>query len=390
MRSSTLYERNLFYQQLNFKYVLLQYVQSLVWELKPGQRIKTLFLLLLYVLIYLLDFIIGTSLFVYLQWNPPLKELIGTTLSLYTTRVLDMSKDYITWLMGVPWGIKLNTPLNHFLGTRYLYILDLWRMFYSEFICSYLSIIIEVLVFLLPFGLTVSITALHDFMKFLNLCLICFFIISSRIFTLQVSALKSLGRLFMGKKWNILRKRVDSCDFDMNQLLIGTLIFTILLFLLPTTGMYVLAFLYLRIIQFSVQLALRLCAVVVNKLTIFVASYLHSSLQDQPISKASVRIRGMTPNQFGRKKVVQPHKVVPGKRCKLECFKVDQDDITILWNGQEYSVEEFKAIVNSMSTEDLANDLDKVISPSDGAENTIEAAAKRHSMVHLIWTLPKN
>ncbi len=389
MKSSTLYERNLFYQQLNFKYVLVQYVHSLVWKLRPTKRSKILFLTLLYVVIYLLDFIIGASLLIFLLRNPSLKQHIGNTLSRYTRNVLDMSKDYIVWLLGVPWGIKLNTPLNHFLGTRYLYILDLWRLFYTEFVCLYLSVFIEVIMLLLPFGVTLSITALHDFLKFLNLCLICFFIISHRIFMLQVSALKSLGRLFMGKKWNILRERVDSFDFDINQLLVGTLIFTILLFLLPTTGMYVLAFLYLRIIQFSVQFALRACAVVLNKLAIFAASSLHTSLQDQPISKASVRIRGMTPNQFGRKKVIEPHKVVPGNGCKLECFKVDNDDITILWNGREYSIEEFKEIVDSMSAEDLAKDLEQVTNPS-GTESTIEVAANGHSMMHWFWTIPKN
>lgn len=59
-----------------------------------------------------------------------------------------------------------------------------------------------------------------------------------RLFNLQLKGLISLWRLFIGKKYNPLRKRVDSCQYSPNQLFIGTLGFTIFLFLLPTTIMY--------------------------------------------------------------------------------------------------------------------------------------------------------
>ena len=390
MKSSALYERNLFYQQLNFKYVLTKYVHSLVWKLSPSKSSRIFYLTLLFLILYLLDFMLGASLLVLILYNPSFKHAIGNTLAQYTKHILDLSKDYISWLTtGVPWGIKLNTPLNQFLGTRYLYILELWRLFYSDFICLYLSVIVDILLLMLPFGVTLSITALHDFLKFLNLCLICFFIISNRIFMLQVSALKSLGRLFMGKKWNILRERVDSYDFDMEQLLVGTLIFTILFFLLPTTGMYVLIFLYLRVIQFSVQFALRVITVFINRRTIFAVSSLQFSLQDQPMATARVLIRGMTPNEFGKRKVVQPDEVVPGKSCTLECFTIDYSDIKILWNSKEYTVEQYREILDGMSAEDLAKDLDQTLSGSivTGASG---AAASGHSMAHWLGSLPRN
>ncbi len=55
-------------------------------------------------------------------------------------------------------------------------------------------------------------------------------------------ALASLWRLFRGKKWNVLRQRVDSASYDVDQLFIGTLLFTVLLFLLPTTALYYIVF----------------------------------------------------------------------------------------------------------------------------------------------------
>lgn len=392
--TSTIYERNLFYQQLNFKYAMLLYLHSTVWKLKSDKSQRTKLLTLLFILLYLIDFAIGGIVLLFFIRNPTLKYQVGNILSLYTKTILKWSEEYLVWLMGVPWGIKLNTPLSQFLGTRYLYILDLWKLFYSEFISIYLLMFVDFLLILLPFGFTLSITALHDFLKFLNLCLICFFVISNRVFTLQVSALKSLGRLFMGKKWNILRERVDSCDFNMNQLLVGTIVFTILLFLLPTTGMYTLAFLYLRLVQFSVQFNLRICAVFVNKITFSALSSLYSSLQDEPLSRAKVLITGLRPEVYAKRKMGQPYRVVDGKWCKLECFSVDDEDISVLWNGNEYSVEEMREIVDGLSEEEMAKDFEHSTTgtrtgPLDASDD-VEARTSAHPMMHWFWTLPKN
>lgn len=386
----SLYEKNLFYQQLHFKYITALYLHSTVWKSKHSPR--SAFVAVSFVVLYLIDFILGGILLVCVLWNPSIRPQIRNVLSVYTVTLLEWTNEYIAWLMGVPWGIKLNTPLSQFLGTRYLYILDLWRQFYSEFISSYVFLFVDFLLFLLPFGVTLSVTALHDFLKFLNLCLICFFVISSRIFSLQVSALKSFGRLFMGKKWNILRKRVDTCDYDVTQLLVGTTIFTILLFLLPTTGMYLLAFLYLRFIQFSVQFALRVCAVTVNKLTVSTLSFLNASLQPQPISKATIRISGLAPIEYARKKVIPPYKVVDGKDSRLECFSVDNDDITVLWNGKVYSVDEMREIVQGIPESVLIKEQQPFSSGSGGGSggDSIEAVVQRHSMIHWFWTLPNN
>ena len=393
--TSTLYEKNLLYQQLNFKYVLSCYVYSTVWKLEPSNRKgRNKVLTLTFLCFYLIDFIVGVVLLAIILHNPLIKHKIKDILSLYTSTALESVREHIVWLMGVPWGIKLNTPLNQFLGSRYLYILDLWKLFYGQFISIYLSLIINLQLLLLPFGASLGITALHDFLKFLNLCLISFFIISNRLFVLQVSALKSLGRLFMGKKWNILKERVDSYNFDINQLLIGTIIFTILLFLLPTTSMYMVVFLYLRLLQFAVQFALRLCAVCINKVTVNSVAYLHTSLQDQPITEAEVLISGLTLCEYARRKIVQPYKTVDGKWCKLECFSVDQNDIKIKWNGKEYSVDEIREISKAIPAETIMEELKQYdssgLSTVPVHSSGIDGVIKSHSMMYWFWALPKN
>lgn len=41
--------------------------------------------------------------------------------------------------------------------------------------------------------------------------------VSVRLYCLKIYGLSSLWRLFRGKKWNVLRQRVDSCSYDLDQ-----------------------------------------------------------------------------------------------------------------------------------------------------------------------------
>ena len=59
--------------------------------------------------------------------------------------------------------------------------------------------------------------------------------------------LKSLWYLFRGKKENVLRKRIDSLNYNIDQLLLGTLMFSILTLLVPTVGVYVLFYILLKL-----------------------------------------------------------------------------------------------------------------------------------------------
>jgi hypothetical protein len=56
--------------------------------------------------------------------------------------------------------------------------------------------------------------------------------------SMQLSVLASFWKLFRGRKHNVLRSRVDSIDFDLAQLLLGTMLFCVVFFLFPTTLVY--------------------------------------------------------------------------------------------------------------------------------------------------------
>lgn len=67
-----------------------------------------------------------------------------------------------------------------------------------------------------------------------------------RLFNIQISGLKALFRLFVGRKYNPLRGGIDSCEYTNQELFVGTVAFTILLLLLPTTVMYYIVFTMVR------------------------------------------------------------------------------------------------------------------------------------------------
>ena len=70
------------------------------------------------------DVIIGIALGSYIIDNAGwLASQISSLLSLYTVEALHRS---ISWLMGWPAGLKLNTELAAFLGDLFLWVIDYW------------------------------------------------------------------------------------------------------------------------------------------------------------------------------------------------------------------------------------------------------------------------
>ncbi len=96
-------------------------------------------------------------------------------------------------------------------------------------------------------GATMPIAMFSDLLSVLTIHIYCFYTASARIFHWQLTIIMSLFHLFRGKKHNVLRNRIDSCDYDLDQLLLGTILFTLLFFLLPTVAVFYLTFTSARI-----------------------------------------------------------------------------------------------------------------------------------------------
>ncbi|KAL7071988.1 hypothetical protein ACQ4LE_008386 [Meloidogyne hapla] len=152
---------------------------------------------------------------------------------------IEQLENLINWLTQNPAGLKLNDALNTFLSNFFLYHIHLWK---SYIIALQHSSMHWTFIFFSTLGIAVLLAFISDFLRIVSLHLFCFHIYTYRLASLSWSAFSSFGRAFRGNKWNPLRKRIDTINLDIKQLFLVTIFFIILLFLLPTIGIYFLVF----------------------------------------------------------------------------------------------------------------------------------------------------
>ncbi|XP_006812078.1 phosphatidylinositol N-acetylglucosaminyltransferase subunit Q-like [Saccoglossus kowalevskii] len=174
----------------------------------------------------------------------------------------------LAWMMGVPAGLKLNSQLDMFLGKFFLYHVYLW-LGYLHVLRPFMSTIVWCIGLSGCLGLSVFLSLMMDFLSMLTFHIYCFYVYAARLYNLQLAGLSSCWRLFRGKKWNVLRQRVDSCQYDVDQLFVGTLMFTILLFLLPTTALYYVVFTSFRLVVLVLESLLAKMVVYLTTFPVF-------------------------------------------------------------------------------------------------------------------------
>ena len=196
------------------------------------------------------DVIIGIAVGSYIIENTDwVANQISVLLAKYSVEALQTS---ITWLMGWPAGLKLNSELGAFLGDLFLWVIDYWGSC-VELLRSTLPAVIWFIGFTSFAGASMPIAMFSDLLSLLTLHIYSFYLASARIFHWQLSILISLFHLFRGKKHNVLRNRIDSCEYELDQLLVGTMLFTLLVFLLPTVIVYYLNFAIARMVIISLK-----------------------------------------------------------------------------------------------------------------------------------------
>lgn len=103
----------------------------------------------------------------------------------------------IDWLMGVPAGLKLNNELSSFLGTFFLFHVEVW-MAYLTVIQHYLPQVLNVLLMFNYLGFSMFLTSLNDFVNALSFHLHCFYVYAASLYRVQLQTLLALARLFRG------------------------------------------------------------------------------------------------------------------------------------------------------------------------------------------------
>jgi phosphatidylinositol N-acetylglucosaminyltransferase subunit Q len=241
------------------------------------------------------DVIIGIAVGSYIIENAPqVASQIDKVLDAWT---IDGLRRMIFWLMDWPAGLKLNTELATFLGDLFLWVIDYWAGCMDMF-RPYLPEVIRTIGYSSFAGATFPISLFSDLASILTLHIYAFYVASARIYNWQVSIIGSLFQLFRGKKINVLRKRIDSCDYDLDQLLLGTILFTLLFFLLPTVFVFYLTFASARMAIISFKAGLDTLLACLNHFPLFALMLrfkdslrlpggIHFQLQDPPPSSSS-------------------------------------------------------------------------------------------------------
>ncbi|CAN1291934.1 N-acetylglucosaminyl-phosphatidylinositol biosynthetic protein gpi1 [Linum perenne] len=146
------------------------------------------------------------------------------------------------WLMGVPAGFKLNTELAGILGMISLNAIQIWSTLwvFIDFLVIYfikgLAVLGAVSGVTIPAALVIDIVGIGT----AHVSALHWGI--SVVYSSQIQALGAIWRLFRGRKRNPLRLRLDSYDYTVKQHVVGSLLFTPLLLLLPTTSVFYIFF----------------------------------------------------------------------------------------------------------------------------------------------------
>ncbi|KAG9320718.1 hypothetical protein KVV02_000596 [Mortierella alpina] len=215
------------------------------------------------------DIIIGVAFGSFLISN---NKYMGDVLQRYVKDyTIDTISDVLEWLTSKeahPAGLKLNPSLNPFLGQLFKWLIELW----ADFIISLqpiVPIIINMIGLSGAFGATMALSLISDLLAFTTIHIYWFYMVAARIFHWQLTILYSLFNLFRGKKRNTLRHRIDSCDYDLDQLLLGTILFTLLTFLFPTIVVYYLTFALSRVAVLCMQATMETVLACLNHFPLF-------------------------------------------------------------------------------------------------------------------------
>ncbi|CAK3962958.1 N-acetylglucosaminyl-phosphatidylinositol biosynthetic gpi1 [Lecanosticta acicola] len=212
------------------------------------------------------DIIIGIAIGSYIVEN--VDSVAAQMDEIMNTYSIEGLQRMLTWLMDYPAGLKLNNELATFLGDLFLWVIDYWNGCMSQ-LRPYLPYVIRLIGFTSFAGASLPISMFSDLLSLLTIHIYSFYIASARIYNWQLTIIISLFHLFRGKKRNVLRNRIDSCDYDLDQLLLGTILFTLLFFLLPTVAVFYATFAGARMAIIALKAALDTWLACLNHFPLF-------------------------------------------------------------------------------------------------------------------------
>ncbi|ESK83940.1 n-acetylglucosaminyl transferase component gpi1 [Moniliophthora roreri MCA 2997] len=217
------------------------------------------------------DITIGYAFGTFLSENA---AILANLISRHAQHILiDWVQWVLRWLDSWPAGLKLNTELSWFYSHTLVDLVALWSSVLHR-IFPYLPIIIRTFGLISSFGgmlggLTMMISLFCDLLAVFTVHIYVCYVLTNAVYSRALRTAGSLWNLFRGKRYNVLRNRTDSWEYDVDQLLFGTILFTLLAFLFPTILAYYSLFALMRLGTIILQATLETQLAFMNHFPLF-------------------------------------------------------------------------------------------------------------------------
>ncbi|EGO03941.1 hypothetical protein SERLA73DRAFT_175640 [Serpula lacrymans var. lacrymans S7.3] len=152
----------------------------------------------------------------------------------------------LVWLDSWPAGLKLNTELGRFYSHTLIGLIAVWNTAFQQ-TAPLLPGTIGLVGLTSFLGATLAISLASDLLCVLTAHMYVCYRLVAVVYYHQLQLVGSLWKLFRGKRYNALRNRTDTWDYDIDQLLLGTILFTLVAYLSPTITLYYALFALLRL-----------------------------------------------------------------------------------------------------------------------------------------------
>ncbi|KAG1754179.1 N-acetylglucosaminyl transferase component-domain-containing protein [Suillus lakei] len=178
-------------------------------------------------------------------------------------------RQILLWLDSWPAGLKLNTELSRFYSHSFMGLIALWNRGFQT-VTPLLPMLLSALELGSAFGVTMAFAMVCDlvcvFMAHVQLC----YLVSVTVYGHLLRLAASLWNLFRGRRYNVIRNRTDPWDYDVDQLLLGTILFTLVAYLFPTVLVYYILFAIMRVSTILVYASLETALAFMNYFPLFV------------------------------------------------------------------------------------------------------------------------
>ncbi|KAG2149248.1 N-acetylglucosaminyl transferase component-domain-containing protein [Suillus clintonianus] len=216
--------------------------------------------------IILNDLIIGIALRQFLRQDP--EAFLHFFKLTFEDKAVHEIRQILLWLDSWPAGLKLNTELSRFYSHSFMGLIALWNRIF-RIVIPLLPMLFSALELGSVFGVTMALAMACDiicvFTAHVQLC----YLVSVTVYGHLLRLVASLWNLFRGRRQNVLRNRTDPWDYDVDQLLFGTILFTLVAYLFPTVLVYYILFATMRVSTILVYASLETALAFMNYFPLF-------------------------------------------------------------------------------------------------------------------------